>query len=157
MLVLDRGTMSADAHYIEGSDEKVMEAIPITFSALIVDKTQCIYLLDWLEQCSNGDGASPPQSTGAVNANTLTSTKEDSQRDGANNNPAFADGTKLCSNLEYRLDGGTDRVWHYNEVFFALEQQQISESEDGITIALNGMCYGTIVRDTAFTSGAAVE
>lgn len=157
MLVLDRGVMTADAHYIEGPDTKFMEPVPVTFSALVVDKTQCIYLLDWIEQMNNGDGSSPPQSSGQVNSNTLTSTKEDTQRDGANNNPAFADGTKLCCNLEYRLDGGPDRVWHYNEVFFELSAQQMSEAEDGVTIALNGMCYGTITRDTAFTSGTSVE
>ncbi len=156
-LVLDRGVMTADAHYINGPDDKIMEPFGVTFSALVVDKTQCGYLLDMLEQLSNGDSASPVQSSGTVNSNTLTSTKEDTQRDGANNNPAFRDGTKMCCNIEYRLDGSTDIVWHYNEVLFPLDQQTLSEAEDSVTIGLNGMVYGTVTRDTAFTAGTTIE
>ena len=151
ILVLDRGNANADAHYIEGADDKIMEPFPITFSAFVVDKTQCGYLLDWLEAMADG-GGSP-----AVNSNTLVTTKEDTQRDGANNTPAFADSSKMTSNLEYKLDGGTDIVWHYNEVLFELSEQSLSEAEDGVTVSLNGMCYGTVVRDTAFTAGATVE
>jgi len=157
ILVLDRNNMTGDAHYIEGGDDRIMEPFPITFSAFVVDKTQCKYLLDWLEQMSNGDSASPVQSSSTVNSKTLTSTKEDTQRDGSNNNPAFRDGTKMCSNVEYRLDGSADIVWHYNEVNFPLDQQSLSEAEDGVSISLNGMCYGTVTRDTGFTSGSNVE
>lgn len=151
ILVLNRGISDADAHYIEGSDEKIMEPFPITFSAQLADNTQVVYLLDWLEAMQDG-GGSP-----AVNSNTLVTTKEDTQRDGSNNNPAFADSTKMTCNVEYRLDGTTDICWHYNEVWFPLEEQSISESEEGVTVSLNGQCYGTVVRDTAFTSGTSVE
>ena len=151
ILVLNRGNSDADAHYIEGGDDKIMEPFAITFSAFVVDKTQCKYLLDWLEAMEDG-GGSP-----AVNSNTLVTTKEDTQRDGANNTPAFADTSKMTSNLEYLLDGATDICWHYNEVLFPLAEQSISEAEDGVTISLNGMCYGTVSRDTTFTAGATVE
>lgn len=147
ILVIDRGKMSADAHYIEGSDEKLMGALTLTFSFFIVDKTQVGYLMDWLDECSNGDSASPPQATNAINANTLTSTKQDTQRDGSNNNPAFKDGTKLCSNLDIKFDMSTDIVYHYNEVWFPLDEQIIAEGEDGTRISLTGYIYGTITRN----------
>ena len=150
ILVLDRDQATSDMHYIEGGDSVVMAPIPLTFSAFIVDKTQCIYLLDWIDVMNGGLSA-------AINSNTIVTTEEDSQRDGANNNPAFADATKLLCNVEYKLDGGTDRVWHYNEVWFPADQQQISEAEDGVTIGLNGQIYGTITRDTAFTAGSAAS
>jgi len=156
-LVLDRNQMTSDAHYIEGGDDKIMEPLDISFSALLTDATISGYLLDWLEQMANGDGASPPVSSGTVNANNLTSTKEDSQRDGANNNPPFADGTKLTCNIEYKLDGSTDIVWHYNEVHFPLDEQSVAEAEDGVTISLAGKWYGTKTRDTAFTAGTSIE
>ena len=70
---------------------------------------------------------------------------------------AFADTTKMTCNVEYLLDGSTDICWHYNEVLFPLDQQSISEAEDGVTVSLNGMCYGTVVRDAAFTTGTSVE
>ena len=151
ILVLNRGNSDADAHYIEGSDVRIMEPFPITFSAFVVEKTQCGYLLDWLEAMADG-GGSP-----AVNAHTLVTTKEDTQRDGANNTPAFADASKMTCNVEYMLDGVADIVWHYNEVHFELSEQSISEAEDGVPLSLNGMCYGTVSRDTAWSTGATVE
>ena len=150
-LILDRGNATADAHYIQGPDNKIMEPFAVTFSAFVVEKTQCGYLLDWLEALADG-GGSP-----AVNSNTLVTTKQDTQRDGSNNTPAFADTSKMVSNVEYRLDGIADIVWHYNEVYFDLSEQSLSEAEDGVTISLNGMCYGTVTRDTAFTTGTSVE
>ena len=151
ILVLDRNQATSDMHYIEGGDDVIMAPVPITFSAFIVDKTQVIYLLDWIDIMNGGLSAS-------LNSNTLVTTAEDTLRDGTNNNPPFADATKLLCNLEYKLDGGTDIAWHYNELWLPADQQQISEAEDGVTIALNGQCYGTIVRDAAFTtSGATVE
>jgi len=157
ILVLDRGNITADSHYKEGSAEKVMEPLAVSFTGSVADDTQCVYLLDWMEQLSNGDSASPVQSSGAVNSKTLTTTQGDTKRDGTNYNPTFADGTKMCCNLEYRLDSSTDIVWHYNEILFPLDQLSISEAEDGVTIAFAGLCYGTITRDTAFTSGTSVE
>ena len=145
ILVLDRNKMTGDAHYIEGGDDALMASVPLTFSAYIVDKTQCIYLLDWIDVMNGGLSAT-------INGNTIVTTKEDTQRDGSNNNPAFADSGKLCCNVEYKLDGGTDRVWHFNEVWFPGDQQQISEAEDGVTIALNGLICGTITRDTSWSS-----
>ncbi|MCK9326040.1 MAG: hypothetical protein M0P69_11170 [Bacteroidales bacterium] len=156
-LVLDRGNMTADAHYVEGSVTKVMEPVAVSFTGAVTDDTQSGLLLDWMEQLSNGDSASPVKSSGTVNSNTLTSTQGDTQRDGVNGNPLFADGTKMTCNIEYRLDSTTDIVFHYNEVLFPLDGLSISEAEDGVTIAFAGLCYGTITRDTAFTAGTSVE
>ena len=150
ILVLDRNQATSDMHYIEGGDDKVMAPVPITFSAFVVDKTQCRYLLDWIDVMNGGLSAK-------VNSNTIVTTEEDTQRDGSNNNPAFADSTKLLCNVEYRLDGSTDIQWAYNEVWFPADEQSISESEDGVTVSLNGQCYGTIVRGSAWSSGSSVE
>jgi len=151
ILILDRGVMSADAHFIKGSDDPLMAPIPLSFSAFVRDGNQTIYLLDWLKAGQDGG-------TTTVNSNTLTTTKEDTQRDGSNNNPAFADTNKLTSNVEYLIEtGGTDLGLKYAEVFFPLDQQNISEAEDGIRAMLNGLIYGTITRITSFTAGTSVE
>jgi len=150
LLILDRNTATEDMHYITGGDDALMAPVTITFGANLVDKTQCIYLLDWIDVMNGGLSAT-------INGNTIVSTQGDTQRDGSNNNPTFADSGKLTCNIEYRLNGSTDRVWHYNEVWLPADQQQISEAEDGVTISLNGQVYGTIVRDTAFTSGSSIE
>lgn len=151
ILVLDRGTMNANAHYIEGADDKVLEPVALSFSVMVRDDQQTINILDWLK--AGQDGGSTQ-----VNSNTVATTKQDTQRDGATNNPAFADSLKLTFSVEYLMEtGGTDLGFKYNEVYFPLDQQQLSEAEDGITLALNGQCYGTITRITSFTSGTDVE
>jgi len=150
ILILDRNQATADMHYIEGGDDKVMAPFPLTFSAFVVDKTQCKYLLDWIDVMNGGLSAK-------VNSNILVTTEQDTQRDGSNNNPAFADATKLLCNVEYRLDGGTDISWAYKEVWFPADEQSISEAEDGVTLSLNGQCYGTVTRGSAWSSGSTVE
>lgn len=144
ILILQRNRISADMHYIEGGDDVVMEPLPVTFSLPLEDTAITTDLLDWLEM------------GGTVSGQTVVTTKEDTKRDGTNYNPAFADTTKVAYNVEFILDGETDICWHYNEIYFDLSKQNISESEDGVTLTLEGMWYGTVTRDTAFTSGADV-
>jgi len=143
ILVLDRRKMTGQAHYIKGSDEALLEPVPVSFSALVHDGAACAYLLDWL-------------AGGPVNSHTLTTTKGETKRDGTNDNPAFADTGKKTSSVEFKLEGSSSLVWHYNEVFFPLSECNIQESDEGVLISLNGGCYGTITRDTSFTSGADV-
>ena len=150
-LVLNRGSMDSNAHYVKGSDEPLLEPLPVSFSLPVRDDDQTINILDLLTAGQDGGSTT-------VNSNTVTTTKEDTQRDGSNNNPAFADTNKLTFNIEYLIEtGGTDLGLKYAEVFFPLEQQSISEAEDGIILNLSGMCYGTITRITSFTAGTDVE
>ena len=155
-LVLDRGNINAQMHYIEGMDDPIMEPLPFTLTATIRDDANTGYFLTWLEQAQNGDSASPVQSSATVNGHTLTSTKGDTQNDGANDNPQFADGKKMAFNLEILYDGATDILWNLGEVFFPLDEQSITEGEDGVNLALSGQIYGTITRAAAFTAGTDV-
>ncbi len=144
ILKLHRGNMDANAGYVEGSDEKIMEPQEITLTAILEDSGQAKYLLDLLFG-------------NTVNSNTLITTKGDTQRDGANANPAFADSSKKTFNVEILFDGATDILFQYNEVLFLLEEQSISESGEEVTIALKGKVYGTIPSPgTAFTAGTDV-
>jgi hypothetical protein len=150
-LVLNRGRMDANAHYVKGSDDKLFEPVPVSFSIFLRDDVQTTYLLDMLK-------AGQDAGVTTVHAHTMATTKQDTQNDGANNNPAFADTNKLTYNVEYLIEtGGTDLGYKYSEVYFPLDQQHITEAEDGITLQLNGVCYGTITRITAFTAGTTVE
>lgn len=151
ILVLDRGSMTANAHYIKGADDKIMEAVPVTFGVFVRDETQWVNLKNLLRAGSNGGSTQ-------VNSHTLATTKQDTQRNGANNNPAFADTNKLTFNVEYLVTmSGTDWGMKYSEVFFPLESEQLSEAEDGIPLAISGQCYGTITDITAFTAGTDME
>lgn len=150
-LVLNRGTMDSLAHYVKGPDGKLMEPVEISFSAMLRDDAQTINILNWIAAMNDALATQ-------VNVHTLVSTESDTQRDGANNNPAFADSNKGTCNVEYLMEtGGTDLGFKYAEVYFAADQITIGESEDEITITLTGKCYGTITRLTEFTAGNDVE
>ena len=105
ILVLDRGKATADMHYIEGPEDALMAPLDVTFTTVITDGALTTYILDWLAAMNDGLTTTP-------NSNTLVSTQQDTQRDGANNNPAFADSNKSTCNVEYLIElGGTDLGW----------------------------------------------
>lgn len=143
VLKLDRNAMDGNAHYIKGSDSKIMDPVDVNFAVELEDTTITTYLLDWLQ----GE---------TVNGKTIVTTKGDTQRNGANANPAFADTGKLCCNVEVKFAGSVDIVVHYNEVWFPLAEQKIAEALEGSSLTLVGKCFGTIVVDTAFTAGTDV-
>jgi len=138
-------------HYIKGPDDKLMEPQNVSHGAKITDAVLTTYILDWLAAMNDALATT-------VNSNTLVSTEADSQRDGSNNNPAFADANKSTFDIHYLLNmAGVDVGWKYMECYVDLSQVQLSESEDAITIAIPAMCYGTITRITSFEAGTSVE
>ena len=150
-LILNRGNMDANAHYIEGSDAPMMAPVPVSFSIVVTDQAQTTNILNWLAAMNDALATQ-------VNSHTLETCEGDSQRDGATANPAFADANKSSCELEYLLTmAGTDLGWLYTAVRYDLDKQTFAESEDGIILTLNGMCYGTITRITSFTTGASIE
>ncbi len=141
-LFLDRGRGDT-AVYTRARDDEKLAPVDVSFTVTITEHETFGYLMDWLEGKT-------------VNSKTIVTTKGTTQRDGVNNTPTFVSSGKLCCNVEYMLDGDTDYCWHYNEVWFPLSQCTVSESDDGVTVSLTGKCYGTIVRDSAFTAGTDV-
>ncbi len=140
-LVLDRQRMDSNACYVRGSDATLMAPLEVSFSVNVTSHATFGYLLDWLEG-------------NTVNGNTIVSTKGTTQRDGSTTNPVFIDEDKICSNLEYRLDGpSSDLIWKYAEVYFPLSGAVMTETDDGIKVELKGQVYGTISRAASFTSG----
>ena len=151
LLQLDRGKATSDMHYIEGPDNAMMTPVPVSFGYFLQNVVQQTYLIHWLTAMNDG-------LTQTVNSHTLETTETDSQRDGSNANPAFADSNKSTCEVEWLSDtGGTDFGWKYTGVLFLLDQQTFTEAESDITLTLNGLCYGTITALTEFTSGTSVE
>ena len=151
-LILDRQTMDCNTHLIETSDARIVEPIGLSFSCRASDTEPTGWLVDMLSgRTSNGK--------------TMTTTKGTTKNDGSNNNPTFLDTSKKAFNLEIKwLKGsGNDMTdaasfeslcMKYNETFFDLGDQTIAESEDGVTISLSGLCYGTILSNSNdFTAG----
>jgi hypothetical protein len=147
ILVLHRGILGAQSHYIEGGDAPVLDPLDIGFSIVVEDTEITTNLLDWL--------------TGEqVNSHTIVTTKGTSTRKGVTL-PVFADSSKLVSNLCILWAtgggvGGTSLGFKYDEVYFPPGEQKIAESDDGVNLSLSGKCYGNISRITAFPAGTDV-
>jgi hypothetical protein len=143
-LVLDRGNMDSNAHYVESDDSPVMAPQRVTFSCLMEDAGHYATLEGLLLGNTTVDGQ------------TIVSTQGSTQNDGANSNPVFKDSGKRTLNIEVMWDGSTDEGIKWAEVYFPPEQQSISEGTDGITINVVGDCYGTVTTISAFSPGEAI-
>ena len=151
ILELDRGNMNANALYRKGDDVALMAPVPISFSIRLTDSAQTLNIRNWLRAMNDALATQ-------VNSHTLESTEADTQRNGANNNPAFADSNKSTCNIEYLITmTGTDMGIKYAGVWLPINEQKLSEGADAITLAISAMVYGTITDITAFTSGTDVE
>ena len=143
-LILDRQKAGSRMHFIEQADNKLYEPLPVSFAALL-DTT---YNKDDLEialQCGNPGSA---RWTAAG-----TSSKGDTQNDGSNSNPTFADSNKKTVNIQYLASSpgsGVDYGWAYYECYFPPDEQSYQEGEDGNVLSLNGGCYGLIKRIHGF-------
>jgi len=138
VIVLDRGQMSSKAHYIEGADDKIFEALDISFSCFIDDTVNRERVMLALE-CGNFDDSARWDTTG-------TTTKGQTKNDGTNANPAFKDASKKAVNVQILWTGSNPIGYGYYEVFFPKENQSISEGDDGVTLSCTGAVYGVIGR-----------
>jgi len=148
ILTMDRGNMDTNASYHQGSDEPIVSPLPIRFSGLINDAVYSHTLVAMLSGVTT-------LST-STEAMTVQSTKGDSALNVAGvavTTKAFADSSKTCYNVEVKYDGTTDFIYQLKEVYFPPDQQTITESEDGLTLDMNGMWYGSGGTVTTFTTG----
>lgn len=142
-LVMNRGVMDANAHYVQGSDDPIMEPLPLTISCKVEDTTSGVsYLDEWFRRTgSEINGKNPPSSKGNT-ANVAGTT-----------NPLFV-GTKYTYNVWCTWVGsGATLGYKWNEVYFDPGEQTMADAEDGMTLNLNGMIYGTISRATCQVTG----
>ena len=143
ILVLNRGTMDANAHYIEGSDEPLYNSVDISFSCLLDDTVNKDKIILALE-CDNPESAHWPE--------TGISSKGDTKNDGVNFNQLFVDSDKKTVNVQVLWSSvvGSNQGYAYYEVYFPTGEQTIAESDDGITLSCKGACYGVIERISQF-------
>ena len=142
VLVLNRQKMDSNAHYIEGSDDVIYDPVEISFSCLIDDSVNKDKIFEAL-QCGNPDSA--------YWAGTGVSSKGDTKNDGVNYNPLFKDSNKKAVNVQILWNSaGIDQGYAYYEVFFPSNEQVITESDDGVTLACKGAVYGIVERINAF-------
>ena len=145
ILVLERGTMNANAHYILGPSDKLMEPLEAGFSCLI----HSTYKAQVMEAIACGTPGAGTTWTAAG-----TSSKGTTQNDGSTDNPAFDDADKKTVNVQVlwntERSGGVLFGLAYYEVYFPEGEQVMSESGDAISLKLKGACYGLIERIYGF-------
>jgi len=146
-MVMDRGNMDTNAHYIEGTDEPRYAPLPVSMSCKLADTTNSRSLLEWI--------------SGVTQVyNTAAGTTEIYSFDGTraidgNDLPAMKDSGKQCYRVEILWDGDSDIGMQYNSIYFPPGEQAINESADGLILNCNGQVYGDVTFITAFdTSGA---
>jgi hypothetical protein len=139
ILVLNRMKMDSKAHYRKGADDKIYEALPLSFSCLIDDT----HNKDDLKiSLACGD----PDSTRWTA--TGVSSKGDTKNDGINFNPAFVDTSKKTVNVQILWDtqrtGAIPVGLAYYEVYFPPVEQSITEADEGNAVSCNGGIFGVI-------------
>lgn len=149
MLVMDRTNFDSNSHYVQGGDEAIMEALPMSVTCKFADTAQASYLRDWLSGVT------------IINSKTLATTKASSSvtiQGTAVTTPGFADATKMTYDVEILWDGSNDYGFKLMEVYFEPREQTITEGEDGVAISINGLIYGQISGAiTAFSSGTSIQ
>lgn len=142
---LNRGRLDADAHYIQGLDDPIVEPRTITFSAL-------------LDSVHNKSAL--PKSLSCEDCNIPTwpkagiSTKGDSQLPAGLtgtlvNTPLFTDPTKkaVCIQAMWSDVTGSHVFREYNEVHIPSASVSLNEGPDRVTLQLTGGIYGSIRDD----------
>jgi hypothetical protein len=137
ILVLNRGTLDSYANHMEGGDEKLFGSVQIGFSADIDDTHNRIALNKALI-CDN------PAST-YWNA-TGESSKGTSYAEGTTKYPVFVDTTKKTVNIQVLWDNGVGipMGFAFYEIFFDGSELKLTESDEGLAMALSGLCFGAI-------------
>jgi len=142
-LILEQGRMNSKGHYIEGPENVIYDFVGISWSCFL-DDTHNKDDLEIALQCGN-PGSS--RWTGAG-----VSSKGDTQNDGSNDNPTFADTTKKTVNVMIRLanNSGIPLGWAFYETHFPPNEQTFGEADEGNIINCNGGCFGVIERIHGF-------
>ena len=141
-LILDRGNVDSNAHYVESDDSPIMAPLRVTFSCLLEDAGHSATLEALVKGNNTVDGV------------LITTTEGSSANVVGTNNPVFRDSTKRTLNMEVKWDGTIDEGIKWKEVYFPPEQQTIADGADGVTLNIVGDCYGAVSRITAFTTPA---
>ena len=139
-LIMNRGKMDTDAHFVQGNDDPIYAPLSLTFSCKLGDVSSTTAVLDMMSGSTSVHGKTLYSRDGyaVISANTV---------------PAFADSGKTAYRVEVIWDGTVDLGVQWDSVYFPPNEQTIAESADGLTLSCNGKVYGGVSRIEAFTAG----
>jgi len=140
-VVFDRGRGDANTHYCMGTDAPILEPLEVSFSVKLdtaINKTALMAAL----QCLN-----PAYDTAwdATGVSTKTDTKYYSGTGVLTSFPAFEDAQKKAIAIQIGWIRGGARIGRaLNEVYDSPDQVSLAEAEDGVTLSITGLIYGSI-------------
>jgi hypothetical protein len=156
---LNRGQLDANAHYIQGLDDPIVEAVQMTTSFRLESGAGKELVHEFLGlRFASGQDATWNAGSGST---ALVTTKGTSAGRPAGLSgtlvtlPLFTDPKKVCVNCEGLWDDLTgNKVGRkLTETYFRPGEQSLNEAPDGVLVNLNGQVYGQIASITAFTAG----
>jgi len=154
ILILDRGLLDDNAHYVEGGDAPRLEPLSLTFSCRTADTKNTQILLQMVSGCTERlvvGGSTYPirtrkgKSLGLAGFSATTTF------------PTFKDSSyKMCWMVETLWSGTSNWGIRWDEVYFPPNEQTITESEDALTLNLTGQIYGGVTTITSLSGGIAM-
>jgi hypothetical protein len=148
-LVMDRGVLDTNAHYVEEGDASRMEPLSLTFSCKTADTTNYQILLQMMSGTSlitvGGTTYGMYSRTGkGISMYGFTTTP-----------PSFRDSNNIKTTYTVQVlwSGTSDLGMLWDEVLFHPNEQTITEADDSVTLNLNGMIYGGVTSISAFLAG----
>jgi len=146
ILRLNRGQLDANAHYIQGLDDPIVQPPPqITFSAWL-DSVHNKATLATVLACGDPNTANWPK----VGISTKTDTQLPSGLTGAlTTAPPFTDPTKkaICAQVMWDDLNGSKIFREYNECYIPSGSVTLTEAPDSVTLQLTGGVYGAVRSD----------
>lgn len=158
--VLDRGRVSSQSHYQEGSDEnKMMPLTAPTFSFMLTNQDP-----NWKKwrQALNIDQVTP----WTVGVATWASNKGQHNLTSGGESPVTVSTPTFTNSPTMRTvdievlwndptqGGGTGDIGtRWTEVLFEPDKQSVDEQQDAVMVSASGSCYGPIEQIVAFSSG----
>lgn len=153
-LVLNRGVLDSNAHYVESDDTARLEPLALTFSCRSADTKNMQMLLNILS------GVTEVIGVGGTTYPIHTRKGKGSAIYGLSTSlPQFSGTTgsiyKIAYKVEVLYSGTSDWGLRWDEVYFPPAEQTIVEAEDSLTINLNAQVFGGVTTITSFHSDIA--
>jgi hypothetical protein len=160
-IILDRMRMNADMHFVQGSDDAMLAALPFSCNFRLLNSEPSYSKLLIMLRTFSGSLLSQSPPGKLIGPHLWTSTKGTTQIRNADflstalvTTPVFSDPEKWCVNVEALWedpDNVNHRGFRWAEVYFP--PGQVTEGEQDVMIDLNGEVHGAITTITSFSSG----
>lgn len=158
--ITDRGRITANSHYQEGSDENKLQGVAGPTFSFMLSNTDPNWK-KWRQALNI-----PQDTVWTVGSNTWVTTKGTTSIESGGESPVTVSTPTFTNAPRMRTvhvevlwndptqGGGTGDIGtRWNEVLFEPDKQNIDEQADAVMVSASGMFYGIVEQIVAFSSG----